>query len=328
MNYYPVCIPTLNRYEHLKACVESLQQCTHADKTELIIGLDALPPPPNYEVYREGYEKVKAYLPTINGFAKVTILERDSNYGAERNSDALEEYCLERYDAYIFTEDDNVFSPCFLDFMNKALDKYRDDERVASVCGFCRTEDYGISSYSAYLAYDDTGWGVGYWGYKRFEYMKATNNKTFFRDVIMSKATIDKFLDVYPEGLGMLLDMIKMKQSWGDVKHTAYNIMTGHFQVKPSISMVRNRGFDGSGIHCSIAPSFSQQIITQQLTYDLPNLLEVCRSKTVDTDASRDEIARLRKRVRRHRLRCMLPEWLLAIADCLWRKIYHSRQMS
>ena len=164
MNYYPVCIPTLNRYEHLKACVESLQQCTHADKTELIIGLDALPPPPNYEVYREGYEKVKAYLPTINGFAKVTILERDSNYGAERNSDALEEYCLERYDAYIFTEDDNVFSPCFLDYMNKALDKYRDDERVASVCGFCRTEDYGISSYSAYLAYDDTGWGVGYWG--------------------------------------------------------------------------------------------------------------------------------------------------------------------
>ena len=45
MIYYPVCIPTLNRYEHLKACVESLQRCTHADKTELIIGLDALPPP-------------------------------------------------------------------------------------------------------------------------------------------------------------------------------------------------------------------------------------------------------------------------------------------
>ncbi len=327
MNYYPVCIPTLNRYEHLKACVESLQRCTHADKTELVIGLDALPAPPNDEVYREGHEKVKAYLPTITGFAKVTILERDTNYGAERNSIALEEYCLERYDAFIFTEDDNVFSPCFLDFMNKALERYKDDEHISSVCGYCCSEDYGISPYSAYLTYDDTAWGTGYWRHKWGKAKREIDSKTFLRKVIMSKAAIDKFLDVYPEGLGMLLDMIKMNQSWGDVKQTAYNIMTGHFQVKPSISLVRNMGFDGSGVHCTTVPSFSQQIITQQLTYDLPNQLEVCQSKTVNTDASRREIVQLRKRVRRHRLRCMLPEWFLAVADYFWRIIYHCRQM-
>ena len=38
-NYYPIVIPTLNRYEHFKKCVESLARNTHADKTELIVGV-------------------------------------------------------------------------------------------------------------------------------------------------------------------------------------------------------------------------------------------------------------------------------------------------
>lgn len=43
MKYYPVLIPTLNRFQHFKECVESLAVCTHADKTELLIGLDYSP---------------------------------------------------------------------------------------------------------------------------------------------------------------------------------------------------------------------------------------------------------------------------------------------
>ena len=47
MTFYPVVIPTLNRFDHFRNCVESLVRCTHADKTELIIGLDF----PPYEKY-------------------------------------------------------------------------------------------------------------------------------------------------------------------------------------------------------------------------------------------------------------------------------------
>lgn len=46
MTYYPVIIPTLNRFEHFKNCVESLANCTYAPETELIIGLD-FPPAEN-----------------------------------------------------------------------------------------------------------------------------------------------------------------------------------------------------------------------------------------------------------------------------------------
>lgn len=96
MTYFPVIIPTLNRYEHFKACVESLSACTHASQTELIIGLDF--PPSNK--YVEGWKKVQAYIPKIQGFKKVTCFERNTNLGSSKNSRALQDYALSKYDAY------------------------------------------------------------------------------------------------------------------------------------------------------------------------------------------------------------------------------------
>ena len=51
MTFYPVIIYTLNRYEHFRRCVESLARNTHAEQTELVIGLDY---PPS-EKYVEGH---------------------------------------------------------------------------------------------------------------------------------------------------------------------------------------------------------------------------------------------------------------------------------
>ncbi len=45
--YAPVLIPTLNRYEHFKRCLESLELCTGADKTDVYVGLD-FPPSEKY----------------------------------------------------------------------------------------------------------------------------------------------------------------------------------------------------------------------------------------------------------------------------------------
>ena len=50
----PICIPTCNRYEHLKRCVESLSKCTLASETDLIISVDY---PPS-DKYVDGNEKI------------------------------------------------------------------------------------------------------------------------------------------------------------------------------------------------------------------------------------------------------------------------------
>jgi glycosyltransferase involved in cell wall biosynthesis len=41
--YAPVVIPTLNRYDHFKACLESLEKCRGVDKTDVYVVLDFSP---------------------------------------------------------------------------------------------------------------------------------------------------------------------------------------------------------------------------------------------------------------------------------------------
>ena len=88
--FAPVLIPTLNRYEHFKRCVESLAHCTHADKTDLFIALDY----PLKDSHWKGYKKIKQYLSEISGFKTITIIERERNFGAIDNFISAQKYLL------------------------------------------------------------------------------------------------------------------------------------------------------------------------------------------------------------------------------------------
>jgi len=93
-NYAPVLIPTLNRYKHLERCVESLAACTGANTTELYIALDY----PLKDSHWEGYIKVCAYIENIQGFRNVTLIKRNTNFGAAKNLfDAMDEL-FEKFD--------------------------------------------------------------------------------------------------------------------------------------------------------------------------------------------------------------------------------------
>lgn len=80
MKYAPVIIPTLNRYEHFKRCLESLEKCTGAEMTEVYVGLDF---PPS-DKYVEGWKKIDIYLKekeVNNHFKKLIVVRRETNCG-------------------------------------------------------------------------------------------------------------------------------------------------------------------------------------------------------------------------------------------------------
>lgn len=52
-DYTPIMIPTLCRYEHFRRCLESLQRRTHANETDVYVGLDY----PAKESHWDGYKK-------------------------------------------------------------------------------------------------------------------------------------------------------------------------------------------------------------------------------------------------------------------------------
>ena len=260
MKIYPVMIPTLNRFEHLKRCVESLSANIHADKTELVIGLDY---PPS-EKYEYGYLKIKEYLPTIRGFGKITVFEHKENQGAIKNWQFCEKYCLENYDAYIATEDDNEFSPCFLDFMNKSLELYRDDSKVQSICGFSQSFYNKKDIPFVFCTYDNSAWGVGFWKHKLSVY-KSLNNPA---DVVNSWKKSFKIFTYLPAPMYMLLTMVRKNRRYGDTMFTINNVLNDTFQIRPKVSLVRNWGNDGTGVNCTKnLKYFQKQYISSELYF-------------------------------------------------------------
>lgn len=264
MIYYPIVIPTLNRFEHFKRCVESLSRNTHAVQTELIVGLDY---PPS-EKYRDGYDKIKEYVKTISGFKKVTILEREVNYGPGRNARDLYAYAFKSYDAVIFSEDDNEFSPCFLDFMDKVLNKYKSNALYSSVSGYLNYNYEGISSAKMLLTSDHNAWGMGIWRDK--QNVKLTLED--FKKVLHSVNLSWKCFRIYPAAFSMLIGMVSKDLNWGDVMRSNSNALLGHYQIRPNVSLCRNWGNDGSGLHCGVSQEldkFVTQTISTEDYYDI-----------------------------------------------------------
>lgn len=262
MNYYPIVIPTLCRFEHFKRCIESLLKNTHVEKTELIVGLDY----PAKEEHWDGYTKITNYISNINGFKKITVLKRESNYGANANSTDLANYASSKYEAYIFTEDDNEFSPCFLDFMNKALTIYKDEPQITSVCGYTAFDYENIKKKGVIFTHDNCGWGMGVWRNKDVD----INNMEFHRQIWNSTC---KYWTLYlkaPAIASMLAAMIQKQALWGDVMRTVKNIKNETFQVRPYTSMVRNWGYDGTGLHCTVIDEkMEKQKILENTTFKL-----------------------------------------------------------
>ena len=262
MIHAPVKIVTLCRYEHFRRCVESLSRCSGASQTELFIGLDY----PKDESHWPGYRKILEYVDTIQGFKDVHVFKRDVNYGQSKNSKDLRNRICMRYDRYISTEDDNEFSPNFLEYMNQCLEKYKDDPRVAAVCGYSYREWENLNDY-AYNAYPLQGfcsWGAGFWESKEIDYRQFISAK----EIIFSWKHVRKLFHYRMHTVVHRL-MYRYETAYGDLRRRCYCAFNDQFCIFPRLSKVRNHGFDGSGTNCTIIDAFESQIIDQEREFHL-----------------------------------------------------------
>ncbi len=256
MVYAPVIILTLNRYEHLKRCLESLSSNTWAEMTEVYISVDY----PTKEEWVDGYNKIIKYLNEKKwNFKKVNIYIQETNLGAPENCKFLREKAFEKYDRVIMMEDDIETSPNFLEYMNQCLEYGEKDEKCHCVCSWSRNlklkED---APYTIYKGVNFCGWGVGIWKNK---YKKMENEISFsWLDSVtdsvfkMSKLYQKKYHLFYLFFNDYVLRYNPVFQyKNGDIRpcdmiQSTYMIMNDLYAIYPVVSKCRNHGFDGTGL--------------------------------------------------------------------------------
>lgn len=240
--FAPILIPTLNRYEHFKCCVESFARCTYANQSELVIGLDF---PPS-EKYQLGYNQIKDYLQTISGFKKITVLRAEHNLGVTMNCNRMYSYVREQgYECYIFSEDDNEVAPCFLEFANWGLQYTKDDENIYAVCGFKRVNTSFLKN-NVYTYPRFNAWGFAQW-FKRRDKVEKYRSLEVLKRFLDQMSVFDAFSSKVFKGAS-IVHMLKEGVVYGDALSKLLPIEE-QFCLFPTEPMSKNHGQDGSGIH-------------------------------------------------------------------------------
>lgn len=250
--FAPVIIPTLCRFNHFRACLESLMKCTYSDKTDVYIGLDF----PAKKEHWEGYRKISEYLDKIkdkNSFKNLYIVKREKNYGlgASGNYYSLRKQVFEKYDTCIVSEDDNIFSPSFLDYCNKGLNKFRENKSVIGICGYRNYYDFKFDNNTfSKQSVDFVAWGYATWKDRVEELEKVTPH--WFRNQFNLYRFI-KFCRTNGNyrGLCWLQFCLRPKKNFTmpDDGISVYMGLQNKYTIMPYVSLVRNLGVDGSGAH-------------------------------------------------------------------------------
>ena len=197
MNYAPVLITTLCRYEHFARLLESLKANSWAKYTDVYIGLDY---PPS-EKYQNGWNVIVTYLGNgdFSTFNSFIVIKREKNYGFEKNADDLLNQLQSKYDRFIVLEDDLELSPNYLEYMNKCLDAFEDDPSVVAVTGYSYPVKWDVSEGATCMKqnFNAAAWGRGFWKSKRAVYSEYISSGQMLRDIdkVIAEKSYKKMID-------------------------------------------------------------------------------------------------------------------------------------
>jgi len=245
----PIALFTFKRPEHTRRTLESLASNPEFLDSPFFIYCDGA---------RNAAETaaVDATRSLVRGWPhpNKTLIERDRNFGlANSIIDGVTVQC-NSHGKVIVVEDDMVVSPHFLNYMNTALVKYQDDERVISVHGY----SYPIENLpEAFFIKGASCWGWATWqrGWDLFE----SDGQKLFNELKRNNL-IHRFniLGSYPYKR-MLLDQVQGRNNSWAVRWYASALINDKLTLHPGRSLVSNIGLDGTGEHCDpedIVPQF------------------------------------------------------------------------
>lgn len=257
MNCAPVLLFTYNRLSHTQRCVEALLKNHLSSESELFIYSDAA----KDIAQQESVKEVRNFIHTIQGFKAITIIERDKNWGLAKNIIDGVTTQVNRYGKVIVLEDDLVVAPFFLQFMNEALETYKDEPKIGHIQACDFTQDPSLPD--TFLIKFTGSWGWATWdrAWKHFN----PNGKELLQE--MQKRQLTHAFDMNGKYgfTRMLRRQIEGKNNSWAIRWNASLFLKDILSLNVGRSLVQNEGFDGSGTNCGGGGLYASNLYMQQL---------------------------------------------------------------
>jgi len=239
----PICLFTYNRIEETIQTVSALKKNYLAKESDLIIFSDGH----KDESTKKKVTEIRNYLKTVTGFKTVKIKESEINKGLANSIIHGVSEVIYKYGKTIVLEDDLITTPNFLNFMNQALDFYKDDDTIQSINGFSLKINNPENIYFHKRTFP---WGWATW-------KNVWSQRLFDKDYIQNKITdnpklLKKFNKICGNDMASMLQdsMSGVNSSWY-VRWVFNHFSNNKYSVYPTLSKVVNIGFMYESTHCN-----------------------------------------------------------------------------
>lgn len=255
--YAPILLFVYNRPEHVRRNIQALLKNELAAESELFIYSDAA----KDETSQAAVKEVRTFIRSIQGFKKITIIERAENWGLARSIIDGVTTQINRYGRVIVLEDDLVVAPHFLQFMNDALETYRDEERVGHIQACDFTHDPSLPD--TFLIKWTGSWGWGTWD-RAWKHFNA-DGKVLLAELESRKLTYTFDFNGKYGYTRMLRRQIEGKNNSWAIRWNASLFLKDILSLNVGKSLVQNEGFDGSGTNCGGGGLYASELYMERL---------------------------------------------------------------
>lgn len=293
----PIAVFVYKRARHTARLLQSLTQNAEADSSPVYVFCDGPRSDADVQQVHEARRVARHLAPRHSVF-----VESDVNVGLANSIIAGVTRLTKEHGRVIVLEDDLVLSRYALRYMNDALRRYADVERVMHISAYMFPVRARLSE--AFFYREATCWGWATWqrAWAHFE----PDGRRIRQFVEQRDAQYDFDVRGSIGFLNMLDQQITGKvDSWA-IRWYGSMYMAQGLALHPGQSLVENRGFDGTGAHCSPTTAFDVRIADRPVT-QFPTRVEESQEALVAMIAYRRQMPRLIDRVRRKLWQVMRP---------------------
>lgn len=246
----PLALFTYKRPDHTACTLDALYACEGKEMYDFFFFSDA----PKSAEDDKSVEAVRSLLRDRAPGFNARVIERSANQGLARSIVGGVNNLCSTYGWVVVLEDDLVVDRSFLNFMAACLVHYERSDRVMQVAATTLAPPKRRTG-GAFLLPVTSTWGWGTW-------QRAWSYFSWYPQGWPESRFDEDWLSIFQLGgaanyASMLEDRLAGRNdSWGILWWYAVSRVRG-MVVYPSNSLVRNIGFDGSGVHCGNESLFS-----------------------------------------------------------------------
>ncbi|SOD18652.1 glycosyltransferase [Pedobacter xixiisoli] len=247
MELAPIVLFVYNRPQHTLKVLEALSKNPLAQQSALYIFADGAKPNATEEQLAKITETRQA-IKSKDWCKEIHIVSQEKNIGLAASILSGVGKIIDKHGRVIVLEDDVEVSPYFLNYMNQALELYRDDEKAMHISSFVPVGIGAEKLPDTYFLRCMSCWGWATWA-RAWKKNVTDSNELYLRlkkEKAFNKFTMNNRLSVIKD---LKLNIENKTKTWAVNWHASIFLHQG-LCLYPKQALSAQIGLDASGMHC------------------------------------------------------------------------------